>query len=245
MLKFPAKEESEVRPYGVNWTGRLGSATILTSLFVVTAGTIIIDSQSDTDTTSNCVISGGKNGECAGLTCTVTTSDGFTYEESIELPIRSFDELDNAASTSTKRTLIDMAAETCGLPGFSFTASALEITSWLRRLDTLMSRWAASGLAIGYNFPASVGASDPDDVSGIPDYAIDAVAGTLAKSIAPSLGKTLSREAMMEITESMTALRNARSKCIPTLKYPYGTVRGAGSKRFWMPFIVNVSDDCC
>lgn len=244
-MKWPAKEESEVRPYGVNWVARLGTATIVTSVFAVTVGTVVIDSQADTDTTSTCIISGGKNGECAELTCTITTSDSFTYEVTIELPVRAFGELDNAASTATKREVIDMAAETCGLPGYSFTASPLELASWMRRLDSLMSRWAASGLAIGYNFPAEIGGSDADDPVGFPDYAIDAVAGTLAKSIAPGLGKSLSVEASREITESMNALRTATMQCLPRIKFPYGTPRGAGNKGFWRPFIVNAESNCC
>jgi hypothetical protein len=246
-LKWPAKEESEVRPYGIDWAARLGTATILTSVFAVTVGTVVINSQTNTTKQSTCVISGGKNGECANLTCKVTTSDGYTYEETVELPVRALDDLDNASSTTTKRQLIDMAAEICGLPGYSFTASPTEISSWLRRLDTMMNNWAVSGLAVGYNFPVSVGASDPDDASGIPDYAVDAAAGGLANSIAPGLGKTISREARVLNTMAMTALRTAKTQCIPVMKFPHGTPRGAGSKSFglWQPFIVNAVDEGC
>lgn len=239
MIEWPAKEESEVRPYGLNWTARIAPATIVTSSLIVVEGNISIDSQAFNATTVTCIISGGTNGCPAILINTITTSDGDTWEEEITLLIMSSACIVSAPSTASKRTIIQMAYEKAGQPGYEFEATPEEVASAVRSLDALMSQWTIQGISINYNFPAVLGTSDPDEESGIPDWAVLAAVNALSYEEAPGMGKTMTPEARGSLARGLTALRAATLN-VPQMRLPRGTPSGAGNKPWstWQPYIV-------
>jgi hypothetical protein len=229
LLTWPAKQQTETRTYGVDWSSRLNGAFISSVLFTVINGSVAIVAQSFTNTIASATVSGGINGECAELLCHIVDSNGIKYDAPITLAIRDWGDLGDQASTTTKRQIIEMAFEECGLPGYSFDASADEMSSAIRRLDALMAIDEISGMRLGYNFPAGIGKSDPDNMTGIPDYAVLAIAGQLASRIAPGLGKKLSQDQVRAFGQSFTNLQ-AKSLCIKEVLWPSGTPSGAGNK---------------
>lgn len=89
-LTWPAKDPDEVLDYQVDWTDKLAGDTIATSAFtVVSAGGVVIDSQSNTTALSKVWLSGGTTGATAILQCRIATAGGRTFEETIALPIQS------------------------------------------------------------------------------------------------------------------------------------------------------------
>ena len=107
-----------------------------------------------------------------------------------------------------------------------------------------MAQWCGPGesLALPYNFPTSIGGSDLDDASGIPDFAFNAVSIALALRFNPVIGKTMSLESKLAMQSGMNAIRNACTN-IPERLLPPNTLRGAGNKPWstWQPFNNNTN----
>lgn len=142
-------------------------------------------------------------------------------------------------STSTKRTIVTMAYEESSLAGYEFDVTPEELVTALRRLDALMAEWEPT-IALGYNFPAVFGNGDLDDLSGIPDFAIDVAAKYLALRISPMMGKTYSAESRYALAAGMRDLR-AKTAVVPVSTLPITTPRGMGNRYLsrWQPFIGN------
>jgi hypothetical protein len=95
MLAWPSKDPNEVLDYQLNWADpddrRLVTGeTLLTSVWSVVEGDVVIDSQSFVSTGLTTVwLSGGSVGAKCVLLDRVTTSAGRTYDESVTLRIRN------------------------------------------------------------------------------------------------------------------------------------------------------------
>ena len=88
------KDPDEVLDYMVDWQDDddpclEAGETISTSTFTIVTGTVVIDSQSNTDTTATVWLSGGAVGERCDVLNRVTTSEGRTYDHTAKLRIRS------------------------------------------------------------------------------------------------------------------------------------------------------------
>jgi hypothetical protein len=106
----------------------------------------------------------------------------------------------------TKRELIAEALTELGLQGYEFDTTPEEQQTALRRLDTLLGTWEAKGVRVGYAFPATPGASDLDDESGLPDSAVETVYLNLAIRLAPTYGKAVSAMSKKAAREGYDAL---------------------------------------
>lgn len=146
------------------------------------------------------------------------------------------------ASTTLKRDVVSLAFDELGLSGLEYDNSG-DFPLALRRLDALMSEWSRSGLAVGYNQPVQFGTSNLNDPSGLPDDTVNVAAMALAQRLAPTIGKSLSAESRISLTQSMIQLRTIYSN-IPERQYAAGTPRGAGNKPWstWSPYYR--SGDC-
>lgn len=96
MLTWPTKDPDEVLDYQIGWadaaTGpRLVTGeTLLTSVFSVASGTVVINSSSFTAPGVATVwLSGGAAGEMCVILNRVTTSSSRTYDKSVRLRIRA------------------------------------------------------------------------------------------------------------------------------------------------------------
>lgn len=134
-------------------------------------------------------------------------------------------------STSTKRQIVEMAYEECSLAGYEFNVTPEELFSGLRKLDALMARWKVSSKDLGYNFPVVFGGGDLDDVSDIPDGAVEGAAISLAMAIAPAMGKQMSGESRARLTKAMSAISALCAKR-PEQAWSRSTIAGAGNRRW-------------
>lgn len=247
-VSWAAKDPSEVRNYGYSWLGRLNGAEIVTAAFVMVpeTSTANISNVANTTTGISATISGGAEGEWAQFTSSITTTTGETLEETISLVIAPSLFLNAGPSTSTKRQIIEMAYEECSLAGYEFDVTPEEIFTGLRRLDAMMAQWTAEGMGLNYNAPAIFGGGDLEDYTGIPDAAINGVAITLAKAVAPYMGKAMSAESRSRLAFAMDTIRAmtaaARMRTVP---YKYGTIRGAGQKiwNYPSPFLPTAANN--
>lgn len=88
MLTWPAKDPDEILDYQVDWVNRLAGDTIVTSLYFVGEGTVIIDSDDFTTTVTTVFLSGGLTGETNIVTNRVTTAGLRTMDQSVKLKIK-------------------------------------------------------------------------------------------------------------------------------------------------------------
>lgn len=131
----------------------------------------------------------------------------------------------------TKRQLINEAFGELALQGYEFDITPEEQQTALRRLDTMMATWEARGVRIGYAFPSSPDASDPDRDSGLPDSAVETVYLSLAIRIAAGFGKQLTSDTKRTAREGFDVLLWAAARPIEQ-QLPSMLPRGAGN-RIW------------
>ena len=137
----------------------------------------------------------------------------------------------------SKGSVIERAFELCGMIGFEFGREPEEINLGLRHLNAIMKRWPWT--MVDYEQP-TYGEGLPEDPSGLPDDAVDAVAGELAKSIAAAFGTAISPHGLSVIKQAYDVyLATYAPANVPTMKFPNKTPRGMGH-RSWgqdQPFI--------
>lgn len=234
MIVWQRKDAGDVRVYSIDWSPILGDGDTIASVqFLREAGTANFTGQVESDTATSVTISGGANGEGTKFTAKLTTANGQVYNQVIWLPVVSAACQNYEPSTTTKRTVVEMAYEDAGLPGYEFSASPEELASGVRRLDAMMREWPC-GQNLGYNFPAVLGDSDPDDPTLVPDWALSAMYGKLAVKLAPGLGKTLSNEQKAAAAQAYSQLLGRMP--IPEAAFPATTPRGSGNRwasRWW------------
>lgn len=138
-----------------------------------------------------------------------------------------------------KRQIIEMAFGEIGSAGYEFGRTPEEVNDALGRLNALMREHPFSTL--GYSQP-TFGIGSPDELSGLSDQWMNAVALKLAQRLAPIMGATMSTEAKGALASSM-ALLNAYAATIPTMPIAAQTPRGAGARWGFGPFIAETADD--
>lgn len=239
MTILAPKRPTEAVKYTFDWSHQLGDDSIANYLLTVTSGSVTVNSSSNSASAVVAILAGGTDGQTSALTLKIITADGQTLFRDLSLLVSST-AVSIFPSTTTKQQVCEMAFEEIGLAGYEFDATAEEQASALRRLDTLMAQWAGPGmnLDIGYASPTKIGLSNYTDISGVPDMALDAVVITLAQSIMPAIGKTMSNETRVRKQESLNAIRAAMAT-IPNRSLPSSTGRGAGAKpgSTWRPYV--------
>jgi hypothetical protein len=230
------KRPGEAVRYVFDWSHQIGDDTIASFTLTRAAGTVNTASSGSDAQSVWAILSGGADGQTSTFSLVIVTLGGQTLIRDVSLLVSST-AIAVWPSTTTKQQVLEMAFEEIGLAGYEFDATAEEQASALRRLDALMAQWAGPGMNLdfGYNFPTRVGLSDPTDASGVPDLALDAVQITLAQSIMPAIGKTMSPETRVRLGQSMNSIRAAMAT-IPNRQLPPSTMRGAGNKpssTFW------------
>jgi len=138
-----------------------------------------------------------------------------------------------------KRDIVNQALEELGLASYTFDMQAEQLESVKRRLDVLVAGWNAEGIRIGYPI-GTLGTSDLDQDSGIPDVSIEAVYTNLAVLIGPMFGRVVSEttKARAKFTKDILM---ARGFTPPSQKIPATMPAGAGN-RFSHPFLVPASE---
>lgn len=106
----------------------------------------------------------------------------------------------------TKRDIVNRAFEEIGLAGYVYDLAPQQLEGALQRLDAMMATWNGKGIRLGYPLPSSTGASDLDQIIGVPDDALEAMHLNLAVRIAPGYGKTVSPDTKANAQMSYKAL---------------------------------------
>lgn len=90
-LTWPDKDPDEVLDYLLDWSARLADGeTIATANWTVdSASGLTIDTSSLTDTTTTVWLSDGTPPKTAVIRCTITTNQGRTMEERVDMNIRA------------------------------------------------------------------------------------------------------------------------------------------------------------
>lgn len=134
-----------------------------------------------------------------------------------------------------KLDLIQMAFEQTGQWDYNNQIEPHEYKTALRLLNAMMAEWESNeGIALNYFYPP-YGDGSPDEESGIPASAAQAVSTALAFRLNPTLGKTTSGETKATLARSMGLLRMQRS--IPTRPLSSATPRGSGNR--WSSISIN------
>lgn len=131
----------------------------------------------------------------------------------------------------TKRQLIDAAFEELGLAAYAFDTSPEEQGTAIRRLDSMMALWDVKGIRIGYALTVDPDAADPDQMSGLPDWANEAVFLNLAVRLAPGFGKTVPRTTSAPAKDAYDTLL-AKVMSNPPQMQPNVLPAGAGNRRY-------------
>lgn len=87
-LEWPAKDPDEVLDYQLNWAARLGTDTISSSSWEVTAG-ITKNSDTNTNKATTIWLSGGALDAQYDITNQIVTAGGRTMSQTVKLKVRA------------------------------------------------------------------------------------------------------------------------------------------------------------
>lgn len=124
----------------------------------------------------------------------------------------------------TKRQIIGLALSELGLGLYIFDASPEELESARARLDNMAAQWDSMGQRFGYSISSGL-----DSPSGLPDKANAAYSLGLAIDIAPTYGKTVSRETAAKFSQAKNALY-VTNYVIPQVPMPNTMPLGRGNR---------------
>lgn len=96
----------------------------------------------------------------------------------------------------TKRQLVEAAYAELAVCGWLYDLDPEEVQSALGRLDSMLALWDSKGIRLGYALSSTPDDADPDQLSGIPQFANEPVFLNLAKRIAASKGKQLTAQTL-------------------------------------------------
>ena len=124
-----------------------------------------------------------------------------------------------------KADLIQGAYEQLRIWGVTRIPSPTETVLALKRLNGLLLHWENQNIYLGWN----VGADNPNDESGLPDWAQEAVFTNLALKLAPTFGKMATPDMKSEASETYNAICLS---CYANMEYPDTMPVGAGNQRY-------------
>lgn len=88
-LKWDDKDPQDVDAFQIDWSERLSSETISTSVFTSTPTGLTHTSTSNTTTMTTLWLSGGTEGEIYEITNRITTTAGRTLDQTVKLRVKS------------------------------------------------------------------------------------------------------------------------------------------------------------
>jgi hypothetical protein len=86
-LSWPYKDKDEVLDYVIDWAARLSNDIIFSSTWIVPTG-IVMDSNSNTDSSTTIWLHGGTIGSTYELLNRIVTTGGRTMDQSVKLKIK-------------------------------------------------------------------------------------------------------------------------------------------------------------
>lgn len=132
----------------------------------------------------------------------------------------------------TKRLLVQKAYGDLGLAAYAFDLSPDEMEDGVLTMDAMMASWEAEGIRLGYQATLDPLSADPDQDSGLPDWANTAVYKNLAIQQASAFGKAVNPSlavAAKRAFDAMVGLLAANN--VPQMQFKGNLPIGAGWKR--------------
>lgn len=86
-LSWPAKGSAEVLDYTLNWANALGTDTIASSSWAISASDLVQDSDSNTTSTATVRLSAGVANQTYTCTNTIVTAAGRTFVQAVSLSV--------------------------------------------------------------------------------------------------------------------------------------------------------------
>lgn len=130
-----------------------------------------------------------------------------------------------------KRLLVNMAFDDLGLAGFIFDLTPDEIQASILRMDAMMANWETYGIRIGYNATVDPEDADPDQLSGVPDWANEAIYKNLAIRQAASFGKAVPPSLAVAAKSAYDGMVGLLASNPPQMQFKGNLPIGAGWKR--------------
>ncbi len=106
----------------------------------------------------------------------------------------------------TKNELVIDAFEELRISGLTVTPNPKEVTSAIRRMDSMLLDWQNKGLCLSYVRSEGYSNIDPNQDSGINDTSAFAIVTNLAKTIAPKYGKAIHQQTLVDAKSSYEGL---------------------------------------
>lgn len=128
----------------------------------------------------------------------------------------------------SKRDFIIKAFGELGLASYIFNLTPAQFQDAANRLDAMMAQWNATGIRIGYPISSSPTDYDLDEPTQTQDAACKAIYTNLAIDLAPSYGRTLSPNTMINAKKALDALESFLS--MPQPMQMSVIPRGAGNR---------------
>lgn len=88
-LRWPSKDPDERLDYTIDWSGRLGTDTIVSSAWPEVPDGVTLDAESFGPRSATVWIVGGTLGTTYRLVNRITTVGGRIMDQSVDLPVRS------------------------------------------------------------------------------------------------------------------------------------------------------------
>lgn len=129
---------------------------------------------------------------------------------------------------NTKSDVVKKAYEEIGMGAYAYDLEPEQLQSACERLDSMVSSW---GAVLSFNYPLHADNKDAmlNEKLNVPDVAIEALYTNLAISLAPTVGKTVSRETLARAKQSKAALYTHNAKFVERT-LPSTMPLGAGNK---------------
>ena len=131
----------------------------------------------------------------------------------------------------SKRLIVNKAFGDLALQGYVFDLTPEEIQDAILSLDAMMASWEAYGIRIGYQTTTDPEEADPDQESGIPDWANKAAYKNLAIDLAASFGKAVPPSLAVSAKIAYDGMLGLIAANPPQMQFKGNLPIGAGWKR--------------
>ena len=131
----------------------------------------------------------------------------------------------------TKRLLVNKAYSDLAMAGYVFDLSPEEIQDAILGMDAMVAMWETQGIRIGYQATVDPESADPDQESGIPDWANMAVYKNLAIVQAASFGKAVPPSLAVAAKAAYDGMLGVIAANPPQMQFKGNLPMGAGWKR--------------
>ena len=131
----------------------------------------------------------------------------------------------------SKRILVNKAYSDLAMAGYVFDLSPDEIQDAILGMDAMVAMWETQGIRIGYQATVDPEDADPDQPSGVPDWANMAVYKNLAIVQAASFGKAVPPSLAVAAKAAYDGMLGLIAANPPQMQFRGNLPCGAGWKR--------------